>query len=442
MSHGLVASISLANPAGLALLGLAVPVVLLHILRPRRQAVTVSSTFLWRAIERPVSNATPWQRLRWSVLLLAQLLTVALLALAVARPVQLEAATLSEHTVFIIDASGSMAATDGTPDRLQGAVDRAIALRADLPTGGIASIVVAGDHPRVVLTASDDPEAFRRALRTVETTPGHADFAGAFSLAQSLDTSSSDIGFVFVSDGGLTNEEEQLLPPATRYERVGERDANRGILHVDAEPRGSGLHVRVTIRNVGATDVTQTVRIDVDGTTASTQAVRIAGRSTVTAEADVPAGDRVEAYLDGGDLLAADDVSVAVGASRPDLAVLIAGDTRFWAELYSAMPGITVSVAEVGAGEAAPDGEGYDMVVYSGVAVPAGPAAPFIAVAPPGGVEGVTPAGVSETPAVTLLRADDPLLAGVDLTHKLCASQGPKAIACASDTSEASEAAL
>ena len=155
MSHGLVASISLANPAGLALLGLAVPVVLLHILRPRRQAVTVSSTFLWRAIERPVSNATPWQRLRWSVLLLAQLLTVALLALAVARPVQLEAATLSEHTVFIIDASGSMAATDGTPDRLQGAVDRAIALRADLPTGGIASIVVAGDLLEVNLVTAD-----------------------------------------------------------------------------------------------------------------------------------------------------------------------------------------------------------------------------------------------------------------------------------------------
>ena len=49
-------SMSLANPAGLALIGLAIPVVLLHILRPRRQAVTVSSTFLWRAIERPVSR--------------------------------------------------------------------------------------------------------------------------------------------------------------------------------------------------------------------------------------------------------------------------------------------------------------------------------------------------------------------------------------------------
>ena len=65
---------SLTNPAGLGLAALAIPVILLHILRPRRQEVTVSSTFLWRTLERPVSSATPWQRLRWSALLLAQLL--------------------------------------------------------------------------------------------------------------------------------------------------------------------------------------------------------------------------------------------------------------------------------------------------------------------------------------------------------------------------------
>ena len=101
---------TLANPVGLALLGLAIPIILLHILRPRRQSVTVSSTFLWRAIERPVSSASPWQKLRWSALLIAQLVAVVLLALAVAQPVRLEAAELSEHTVFIIDASGIVVA--------------------------------------------------------------------------------------------------------------------------------------------------------------------------------------------------------------------------------------------------------------------------------------------------------------------------------------------
>ncbi len=414
-------SLSLANPAGLALLGLAIPVILLHILRPRRQSVTVSSTFLWRSIERPVSSASPWQKLRWSLLLVAQLLAVALLALAVARPVQLEAAALSEHTVFVVDASGSMAALDGNPDRLQQAVDRAIELRDELPSGGIASIVIASERPRVVLTASDDESAFSSALRTVETTSGHADFAGAFSLAESLDTSSADIGFVLLSDGGLTDDEEQLMPPGTRYEKVGSQNVNRAITRIDVEARGSGLHARVSVRNFGDTAVTQDIRIDVDGVTVSDQAVKIGPRSTTVVEADLPPGDRVEAYLDAGaantDLLPADDVGVAVGASRPDLKVLIAGDARFWQELFTSMPGVEVSVAEVAAGAAGPDGDGYDVVVYSGVRVPAEPKASFLAVASPGGVPGAPASGVAETPSVVLVRTDDPLLADVDLTQ-------------------------
>lgn len=414
-------SVSLANPAGLALLSLAIPVVLLHILRPRRQSVTVSSTFLWRAIERPISSASPWQKLRWSMLLLAQLMAVALLAVAVARPVRLEAAALSEHTVFIIDASGSMAALDGRPDRLGQAVDRAVELREELPAGGIASIVIASDRPRVVLTASDESAAFASSLRTVETTTGHPDFAAAFSLAESLDTSSADIGFVLIGDGGLTNDEEKLLPPGTRYEKVGSRSINRAVARLDVQPRGSGLHARVTVRNFGDTAVTQTMRLDVDGVTVRTQAITIGARSTTVVEAELPPGDRVAAYLDagasGGDLLAADDVGVAVGARRPDLKVLIAGDTRFWQELFTSMPGVEVSIAEMAGGATAPDGDGFDVVVYSGVPVPALPKAAFLAVASPGGVEGITVTGVAETPSVTLLRTDDALLNDVDLTQ-------------------------
>ena len=423
--------VSLANPAGLALLALAIPVIVLHILKPRRQSVTVSSTFLWRSIERPVSSAAPWQKLRWSLLLLAQLLAVALLALAVARPVRLEASPLAEHTVYIIDASGSMASIDGSPDRLQSAIKRAIEVRKQQGDGGTASIVVASDRPRVVLTTNDDTTAFADALRTVEVTPGHPDFAGAFSLAESLDTSASDIGFVFISDGGITADEEKLLPPNTRFEAVGQQSTNRSITRVVVEPRGSGLHARVTVRNHGDDPVTQELRIDVDGQTAATESIRIGPRAARDIEADLPPGTRVEAYLSGGDLLAADNVGVAVASVRPDLKVLIAGDSRFWEELFTSIPGLEVEGTAVAAGTAAPDGDGYDIVVYSGVRVPAEPKAPFIAVAAPGGLpaaiaagaDGGTTAkpvieitGIVDQPSVTLVRTDDPLLAGVDLT--------------------------
>lgn len=404
---------SLTNPAGLGLAALAIPVILLHILRPRRQEVTVSSTFLWRTLERPVSSATPWQRLRWSALLLAQLLAVCGLALAVARPVRLQPATLAAHTVFIVDASSSMRATDVSPTRLAAATAKARALAGELPDGGLASVVVAGQHPRVALTASGDRDALASALRGLEAGQGRADFAEAFSLAESLDTGTEPIGFVLLSDGGLTDEEQKLLPPGTRYERIGATAANRSVERVDVEPRGSGLHARVTLRNHGDSAVTQQLRFDVDGVTAATQRVTIPAAQPLTVEVDLPAGERVEARLDGGDILAADDVGVAVADRRPDRKVLIAGSGVFWTELLTSIPGVTVDVAGEGA---TPDGTGYDAVIYDGVAVPAAPKAPFLAVASPGGVPGASAAGVVETPSVTLVHSEDPLLAGIDLS--------------------------
>jgi Mg-chelatase subunit ChlD len=401
-----------ANPWGLALLSLAIPVIVLHILRPRRQALVVSSTFLFRTIERPVSSAVPWQKLRWSWLLLAQLLAVLLGSLAVANPVKLTPARLAAHTVFIIDASGSMSALDGAPDRIAAAKAEAERLRDEIPPGGVASIVIAADRPRVVLTANDDRQAFTDALKTVTAVSGRADFPGAFSLAESLETSAARIGFVLLSDGGLTQEEQKLQPPGTDYRQIGTRDLNRAITLLTVEQRGSALHVRATLKNTGGPTASPELRIDVDGETAVVQQVELKPGVLVDVEVDVPPGDRVEAFLTGDDLLVADDHAVAVAGRRPDLDVLLAGDTLFVGELLASIPGINLTVSD----EASPTGDGYDIVVYNQTPLPEAVAAPFLAIAPPGGVPGVELVGVLDQPAVTLLRTEHPLLSGLDLT--------------------------
>ncbi|MGH9135513.1 MAG: VWA domain-containing protein [Acidimicrobiales bacterium] len=418
------------NPAGLALLALAIPVILTHILRPRRMPVTVSSTLLWRKLERPVAAAKPWQRLRWSLLLLAQLLAVAGLATAVARPERVEASPLAEHTVFIIDASGSMAATDGTPDRLADAVDRAIELRDELPSGGLASIVIAGANERVALTASPDRAEFERALRTIDQSYGHPEFGDAFALAESLDTGSTPIGFVFISDGGVDATEARMLPPGTRIERIGDESTNRAIARLMVDTRRSGLHARVTVRNTGGPSATQTVRVDVDGATVDSQEITLDPGEQTDVEFDIPDGDLVEAFLEGGDLLSADDHAVAVAKQLSDVRILLAGDPLFWEQLLAAIPGVTVETTD----ESAP-ADSYDLAIYSGVAVPADPGAPFIAVAPPGGLrvddpdsdgpavsDEIVAAGEVARPAVTLVRTDDALLTGIDLSDVAIAS--------------------
>ena len=68
----------------IAILGalVAIPIILLYILRLRRRETVVSSNFLWQQILRDNEANTPWQRLRRNILLLLQLIILALLVLA------------------------------------------------------------------------------------------------------------------------------------------------------------------------------------------------------------------------------------------------------------------------------------------------------------------------------------------------------------------------
>ncbi len=413
---------TLANPLGLLLGLLAIPIVLLHILKPRREQIEVSSTYLWRDLATPVSAAAPWQKLRPSILLALQLLAVGLLALAVARPALVEPAPLSPHTVFIIDGSGSMAAADGSdevlPDRLDGtrlaaARDKARELYAQLPEDGLASIVFASPRPQVLLTTSPNEDSFDRALDRLPAPGGAANFAAAFNLAESLETPGTPIGFVLLSDGGLTDEQQSRIPVDTRWEKIGRFGTNRAITSLIVEPRGTGLHAIVTVENTGGPRATQELRIDVDGGTEVRETVVLAEGETVVFETDLPAGARIEAFLDGEDLLAADNRAFAVASQRRDLEILVAGPANpFLDQLLSVIPGLTVDRSELPSA-----GDGYDLVIYDRVAVPESPGAPFIAIAPRTSFGDITITGEVENPVPTLVRTDRALLDGLDFSE-------------------------
>ena len=398
-----------ADPAGLWWALLAVPVVLLHVLRPARPRRVVSSTLLWRAVERPVTSARPFRMLRPSWLLALQLLAVGLLTAAVADPVRVEATPLAEHTVFLIDGSGSMLALDGEPDRIADARARAVEVRRELPAGGIASVIEVGPQPRVLLSASADVEAFDEAVAATRAGPGRGAFAAAFALAEGLETADAPIGFVLVSDGGLNDEEQRLLPPGTTYEQVGSGATNRAVTDLDVEARPTQLHVRVTVANTGGPAAVQTLRLDVDGRTRRRVELDLAVGETQVYETDLTAGDRVDAFLEGEDLLAADNRRVAVSRRRQPIAVQVVGEPDpFLDALLQAVDGLTLVS---GAG-----GDRPDLVVYNRSGVPDAPVTPFIAIRAPGAAPGLSVVGEAEAPALTLVRSDDALLQGIDLS--------------------------
>ena len=98
----------LLAPSALLFGLLAVPIIAMYLLRLRGSERRVSSTFLWRQIVRDIEANTLWQRLRRNLLLFLQLLALAALVLALARPYFLGVSGILGDLVLVLDASASM----------------------------------------------------------------------------------------------------------------------------------------------------------------------------------------------------------------------------------------------------------------------------------------------------------------------------------------------
>src|SRR5438552_8789163 len=139
---------TLGLPAALWLLAVLPVIVLLYMLRARRHDVPMSSVLLWQRARQDLLVHLPVRRLERSLLLVLQLLTAAVVVLALARPQVVLPAAGGLATVLVMDTSASMQATDVAPSRFEAA--RAAAVAEVARGAGPVMVVDAGPQPHAV----------------------------------------------------------------------------------------------------------------------------------------------------------------------------------------------------------------------------------------------------------------------------------------------------
>ncbi|MDQ1619099.1 MAG: hypothetical protein QOE19_1668, partial [Actinomycetota bacterium] len=155
---------TLLAPLGLAL-GLLIPVLIFfYLLRARRHEFDVSSTYLWQHLLRDLAAHEPWQRLHWSVLLVAQLALIIILTLTLARPSYIAQAAEPVHAILILDGSASMQATDVLPNRFEDARRQARDVIRGLPDGSTVTIISARGQAEVLASAVSDRHTAEQAV--------------------------------------------------------------------------------------------------------------------------------------------------------------------------------------------------------------------------------------------------------------------------------------
>lgn len=417
----------LATPFGLAAAGLIAPLVAWYVLRSRRPRQVVSSTFLWSRAERTVAAAVPWQRFRGDATFWFVLLALLLGALALARPYVPVPADLGDHTILVVDASGSMMASEAGPTRATLARRAAEELVSRLAPGQEISVVEAGTRGRVLVSSTDDPAAARRALAAVRQTHGPADWADAFTLAAALERPGQDTVVHLLTDGVLPTTAMATAPAGLRVTAVGQDRPNLGVTRVTATPQGAGQsEVLVQVRNFGLLPAKGRLQLLVDGTSAVEQTIELGPRATRDFVLRVDGSDgailvaRVEPTgtdvtgAPNTDALTVDDAGFAVlSAPRTTSVVLATPGNVFLEAALEAVDGVELTVVATVPDPASTVLADADLLVVDRLPAPAAPLLPTLLLVPSTLPAGITDDGAIDLPALTFQDPTHPLLEDV-----------------------------
>ena len=213
-----------------ALVPLGGAIILLYLLRLKRQQVTISSVFLWRRVIEDIEANTPFQRLRKNLLLLLQLLALAALVLGLGAPYVLSHRTSGGSTVIVLDASASMKATDVPGSRFEEAKSRAKQVIGNLGRGEEAALVVSAARAWVACPFTTDRRVLQSALAAAEPTDDSTDMRQALLLALSLAQKRTRPRVYLISDGAFPPLTGLPGGAALQFLRVGERCDNVALL--------------------------------------------------------------------------------------------------------------------------------------------------------------------------------------------------------------------
>jgi hypothetical protein len=362
------------NPLALLFALLAVPIVLLYLLRLQRREQPISSTLLWRQVTLDREANTLWQRLRRNLLLLLQLLTLAFLVFALIRPFFYAPATLSGRLVVLLDGSASMRATDVPPTRFDAAKVEVSKLISELGPDNEMALILVDGSPHALTGVTSNKADLLAALETAQPALTAANWSAGIALAASSgggNNAQANATTVVVSDGSNADD-LRLLTGNTRYIPIGSAGDNVAISTLSLRTTARGMSALVRVSNTGPTDEQVLVSLRADRTLIDARTLSVpAGQSTSwTINGIDPKTPSLQANIEQAtrDLLPIDNVAYVANTSNTSRrALLLTQGNRFLEQALSSLPNLSVTRAITPPAESgdAP----YDLYVLDGLSM-------------------------------------------------------------------------
>jgi hypothetical protein len=359
-------------------MALAAPIIVFYLIRERPRKRLLSTLLFWDQRHPKIYETPLWRRLRRWVSLLLQILFLALLVFALAKPIADWEAGAGRSRVFVLDASAAMAATDIDPSRFEKAKRDVREAILRMRFFDDAALVLASDPPRIL---SGWTRSRRRLLSAIDGTrpePVGVDVRPALRVAQNL-AGTRENALIELASGGVWTHPpgEELLAGAEGEWVKGEaRNAGITVFAVRRSLVAPGeFSLMARVEAAGGEPIEGEIEITRDGSLLDVQPVSIEpGKPwermwSFTGEK----GGRFEARLttEGTDHLGADDrAAVELKPLETLDVVLVSPADAFLDAVFHAIPNVRVSWSWPP--ESAGEGDPTKIFVFNRAAPPDG----------------------------------------------------------------------
>ena len=356
---------------------LAVPVILLYVLRVRRRRLSVPTLLFWDEVFEESKPRAWWQQFRHLISLLLQLALLAFVIAALADPLTAGQSSERRLWILLVDRSASMRCpvdieAIGSGTRLVAVVDEARGIAGRMREWDEAMVVAFSDDAQVMCGRTDDPGSIMKALAAITASDRPGDIARAVAFARSVRAGERILEIVLCTDpqGAAAVEDRGDL----RIVTAGHPAPNLGITAFATRPVGESRdrqRILLRVLNNSPTNQSCSVSLRANDEPFDSVFMDLGANTSMTAvvETSLPTGGVVEATFtpDGPDALAADNRAfLAVPPPTPlRIAIVGAGSNLFLREVFSAQP--LVRVTHLAPAQA--DGlttKQFDVVVFHG----------------------------------------------------------------------------
>lgn len=232
---------SFMYPLGLlGLIGIPI-VIIIYILRSKYNEQTVTSTYLWKLSDKFLKRKNPLSGLTGLISLFLQILTIACISFAVAKPIIVLPNAAYDYC-FVLDASGSMNMKNGKQSRFELAQEEIADIIRDAADGSSFTLVSVAKNASTVFEQVTNKDLAIEAVKNLSAGYQTHAYTDVLSAAQRrFDDNTSAIIYLVTDKTYTAHENIDILDVS------GENEENYAIFDVNYSQSGGKLKVDANV---------------------------------------------------------------------------------------------------------------------------------------------------------------------------------------------------